>query len=131
MRFDTITRFLASRLCMSCSRLLLLCYSNSCGQYRVNHHNWYIEMTYVRPFFSGVMRHVGDALGDTLVQARNNIVTIGIAPWGVVHNRNDLIGQRREYLNKLVACHITKRLRHVLYPDSRVYSEYFNCQIKK
>ena len=50
-------------------------------------------MTYVRLFFSGVMRHVGDALGDTLVQARNNIVTIGIAPWGVVHNRNDLIGK--------------------------------------
>ena len=43
--------------------------------------------------FAGVMRHVGDALGDTLVQARNNIVTIGIAPWGVVHNRNDLIGK--------------------------------------
>ena len=41
----------------------------------------------------GVMRHVGDSLGDTLVQARNNIVTIGIAPWGVVHNRNDLIGK--------------------------------------
>ena len=43
--------------------------------------------------FAGVMRHVGDALGDTLVQARNNIVTIGIAPWGVVHNRGDLIGK--------------------------------------
>lgn len=43
--------------------------------------------------FAGVMRHVGDALGDTLAQARNNIVTIGIAPWGVVHNRNDLIGK--------------------------------------
>ena len=42
---------------------------------------------------AGVMRHVGDALGDTLVQARNNIVTIGIAPWGVVHNRGDLIGK--------------------------------------
>ena len=38
------------------------------------------------------MRHVGDALGDTLVQACNNIVTIGIAPWGVVNHRHDLIG---------------------------------------
>ena len=42
--------------------------------------------------FTGVMRHVGDALGDTLVQSRNNIVTLGIAPWGVVHNRSDLVG---------------------------------------
>ena len=37
------------------------------------------------------MRHVGDALGDTLLQSRNNIVTLGIAPWGVVHNRHDLM----------------------------------------
>ena len=39
------------------------------------------------------MRHVGDALGDTLLQSKNNIVTIGIAPWGVIHNRTELIGQ--------------------------------------
>ena len=43
--------------------------------------------------FSGVVRHVGDSLGDTLVQARNHIVTLGIAPWGVVYKRNDLIGR--------------------------------------
>ncbi|ELT97529.1 hypothetical protein CAPTEDRAFT_120255, partial [Capitella teleta] len=42
---------------------------------------------------TGVMKHVGDALGDTLVQSRNNIITIGIAPWGVVHNRVALIGR--------------------------------------
>ncbi|KAK2154072.1 hypothetical protein NP493_2229g00014 [Ridgeia piscesae] len=41
---------------------------------------------------TGVMFHVGEALGDTLTQARNNIVSIGIAPWGVVHKRCDLIG---------------------------------------
>ena len=39
------------------------------------------------------MKHVGDALGDTLIQSRNNIVTIGIAPWGVVHNSADLLGK--------------------------------------
>ena len=49
---------------------------------------------------SGVVRHVGDALGDTLVQARNHIVTLGIAPWGVVHNRNDLIGLDVSILTK-------------------------------
>ncbi|ESO08111.1 hypothetical protein HELRODRAFT_169845 [Helobdella robusta] len=42
---------------------------------------------------TGVMKHVGEALGDTLVQSRNNIITIGIAPWGVVHKREDLIGK--------------------------------------
>lgn len=39
------------------------------------------------------MRHVGGALGDSLEQARNNIVTIGVVPWGVVHNRRDLLGR--------------------------------------
>jgi len=39
------------------------------------------------------MKHVGDALGDTIIQARNNIVTIGIAPWGVVHKNEELVGQ--------------------------------------
>ena len=42
---------------------------------------------------AGIVRHVGDALGDTLGQARNHIVTLGVAPWGIVHNRNDLIGR--------------------------------------
>ena len=42
---------------------------------------------------TGVMHHVGEALGDTLTQARHNIVSIGIAPWGVVHKRGDLIGR--------------------------------------
>lgn len=41
---------------------------------------------------TGVMKHVGDALGDTLMQSRNNIVTIGIAPWGIVQNNRSLIG---------------------------------------
>ena len=39
------------------------------------------------------MKQVGDVLGDWMTQAKNNIVTIGIAPWGVIHNRNDLIGR--------------------------------------
>lgn len=39
------------------------------------------------------MRHVGDALGDTMVQSRNNVVTIGIAPWGVVYKNEELIGK--------------------------------------
>lgn len=42
---------------------------------------------------AGVMRLVGEALGDSLAQSRNNIVTIGIAPWGVIRNRTDLVGK--------------------------------------
>jgi hypothetical protein len=42
---------------------------------------------------TGVMKQVGDALGDWMTQAKNNIVTIGIAPWGIVHSRNELIGR--------------------------------------
>ena len=57
------------------------------------------------------MYHVGEALGDTLTQARNNIVSIGIAPWGVVHKRNDLIGKD---VNMCAFCNafdiITKKL---------------------
>ena len=45
-----------------------------------------------RSLFAGVNYHVGEALGDTLNQARNNIVSIGIAPWGVIHKREDMIG---------------------------------------
>jgi len=51
---------------------------------------------------TGVMKHVGDALGDTIVQARNNIVTIGIAPWGVVHKNNELIGQDVTHLTIVI-----------------------------
>lgn len=53
--------------------------------------NWWPNLN-VWYHFSGVMRHVGDALGNTLMQSRNNIVTIGIAPWGVVQNNRYLIG---------------------------------------
>lgn len=47
----------------------------------------------VQSYVVGVMKHVGDALGDTMVQSRNNIVTIGIAPWGVIHKNEELIGK--------------------------------------
>ena len=59
----------------------------------------------------GVMKHVGDALGDTMVQSRNNIVTIGIAPWGVVHKNDELIGkdvillQYNKTSNLIIFCH--------------------------
>ena len=38
-------------------------------------------------------KHVGDALKDHSTRSSKKICTIGIAPWGVIENRNDLIGR--------------------------------------
>ncbi|PKU41448.1 transient receptor potential cation channel subfamily m member 1 [Limosa lapponica baueri] len=42
---------------------------------------------------SGVIRHVGDALKDHSSKSRGRICAIGIAPWGIVENKEDLIGK--------------------------------------
>ena len=38
-------------------------------------------------------RHVGDAISDRTSKTRNKVVAIGIAPWGIVENKEDLIGR--------------------------------------
>ena len=43
--------------------------------------------------FIGVTLHVGDALNNHSVKMRGRIVTIGIAPWGVLNNKESLIGK--------------------------------------
>ncbi|XP_053318984.1 transient receptor potential cation channel subfamily M member 1, partial [Spea bombifrons] len=42
---------------------------------------------------TGVIRHVGDALKDHSSKSRGRICAIGIAPWGIVENKEDLIGR--------------------------------------
>ncbi|XP_053405277.1 transient receptor potential cation channel subfamily M member 3-like isoform X7 [Mercenaria mercenaria] len=42
---------------------------------------------------TGVTRHVGDAISDRSLKAKNKIVAIGIAPWGIVENKDDLVGK--------------------------------------
>ncbi|XP_072373488.1 transient receptor potential cation channel subfamily M member 3 isoform X5 [Scyliorhinus torazame] len=42
---------------------------------------------------TGVIRHVGDALKDHASKSRGRICIIGIAPWGIVENQEDLIGK--------------------------------------
>lgn len=42
---------------------------------------------------TGVAKHVGDALKEHFSRSSKKICTIGIAPWGVIENRNDLIGR--------------------------------------
>uniref|UniRef100_A0A7N4NZU3 Transient receptor potential cation channel subfamily M member 1 n=2 Tax=Sarcophilus harrisii TaxID=9305 RepID=A0A7N4NZU3_SARHA len=42
---------------------------------------------------TGVISHVGDALKDHSSKSRGRICAIGIAPWGIVENKEDLIGK--------------------------------------
>ncbi|KAL3318914.1 Transient receptor putative cation channel subfamily M member 3 [Cichlidogyrus casuarinus] len=41
---------------------------------------------------TGVTRHVGEALSEEVHVRGSNIVALGIAPWGVVQNRDQLVG---------------------------------------
>lgn len=43
--------------------------------------------------WAGVAKHVGDALKEHASRSSRKICTIGIAPWGVIENRNDLVGR--------------------------------------
>ena len=45
------------------------------------------------PSLSGVTLHVGNALNNHSVKMRDRIVTIGIAPWGVLNDRESLVGK--------------------------------------
>ncbi|XP_055980687.1 transient receptor potential cation channel subfamily M member 1 [Sorex fumeus] len=42
---------------------------------------------------TGVIRHVGDALKDHSSKSRGRVCAVGIAPWGMVENKEDLIGK--------------------------------------
>lgn len=43
-------------------------------------------------FFKGVVKHIGDILKENIPRARTNVIVIGIAPWGVVNEKESLIG---------------------------------------
>lgn len=47
---------------------------------------WFMLLT-------GVISHVGDALKDHSSTSRGRVCAIGIAPWGMVENKEDLIGK--------------------------------------
>ncbi|KAF4525033.1 hypothetical protein B566_EDAN001946 [Ephemera danica] len=44
----------------------------------------------------GVTRQVGDALLMERSQRSGRVVSIGIAPWGIVENNNELVGRNRD-----------------------------------
>lgn len=41
---------------------------------------------------TGVVKHVSDMLRDQFTHSSNNLIVIGIAPWGVVNEKESLIG---------------------------------------
>lgn len=41
----------------------------------------------------GVVSHVGDALKDHPSKSRGRLCAVGIAPWGIVENKDDLVGK--------------------------------------
>lgn len=41
----------------------------------------------------GVTRHVGEAISDRTTKTKNKVVAIGLAPWGIVENKEDLVGK--------------------------------------
>lgn len=54
--------------------------------------------TYV--YFTGVTKQVGDALLLEGQQRTGRVVSIGIAPWGIVERNHELLGHNRD-----VPCH--------------------------
>lgn len=55
----------------------------------------HLAVSYVICSFTlpGVIRHVGDALKDHSSKSRGKVCAIGIAPWGILENKEDLIGK--------------------------------------
>jgi hypothetical protein len=47
---------------------------------------------HLKKCIKGVVKHIGDILKDNHPKSRHNVIEIGIAPWGVVNERESLIG---------------------------------------
>uniref|UniRef100_A0A3Q3AZX2 non-specific serine/threonine protein kinase n=1 Tax=Kryptolebias marmoratus TaxID=37003 RepID=A0A3Q3AZX2_KRYMA len=79
---------------------------------------------------TGVAKHVGDALKEHCSRSSKKIYTIGIAPWGVIENRNDLIGRDitapyQTLLNPLSKLNVLNNLHsHFLLVDDGTVGKY-------
>lgn len=56
----------------------------------------YHQCEYVLKFVIGVTRQVGDALLSERTQRSGRVISLGIAPWGIVENNQELIGINRD-----------------------------------
>jgi hypothetical protein len=43
--------------------------------------------------FTGVTKHVGDAISDRTAKTKNKVVTVGVTSWGIVERKEDLLGR--------------------------------------
>lgn len=59
--------------------------------------------------FAGVTKQVGDALLLEGQQRTGRVVSIGIAPWGIVERNHELLGHNRD-----VPCHSISSPRYVV-----------------
>ncbi|XP_042564031.1 transient receptor potential cation channel subfamily M member 7 isoform X2 [Clupea harengus] len=79
---------------------------------------------------TGVAKHVGDALKEHSSRSSRKICTIGIAPWGVIENRNDLIGRDvvapyQTLLNPLSKLNVLNSLHsHLILVDDGTVGKY-------
>ncbi|KAM6980577.1 transient receptor potential cation channel subfamily M member 7-like [Aplochiton taeniatus] len=79
---------------------------------------------------TGVAKQVGDALQQQCSRLSRKICTIGIAPWGVIENRNDLIGRDvvapyQTLLNPLSKLNVLNNLHsHFLLVDDGTVGKY-------
>ncbi|MBN3296361.1 TRPM7 protein, partial [Amia calva] len=77
-----------------------------------------------------VAKHVGDALKEHSSRSSRKICTIGIAPWGVIENRNDLIGREviapyQTLLNPLSKLNVLNNLHsHFILVDDGTVGKY-------
>lgn len=79
---------------------------------------------------TGVAKHVGDALKEHCSRSSKKICTVGIAPWGVIENREDLIGKDiiapyQTLLNPLSKLNVLNNLHsHFLLVDDGTLGKY-------
>nr|XP_061820429.1 transient receptor potential cation channel subfamily M member 7-like isoform X1 [Nerophis lumbriciformis] len=79
---------------------------------------------------TGVAKHVGDALKEHCSRSSKKICTIGIASWGFIENRNDLIGRDiiapyQTLLNPLSKLNVLNNLHsHFLLVDDGTVGKY-------
>ncbi|XP_043952826.1 transient receptor potential cation channel subfamily M member 7 isoform X2 [Gambusia affinis] len=79
---------------------------------------------------TGVAKHVGDALKEHCSRSSKKIHTIGVAPWGVIENRSDLIGRDiivpyQTLLNPLSKLNVLNNLHsHFLLVDDGTVGRY-------
>ncbi|KAJ0056268.1 hypothetical protein NL108_004548, partial [Boleophthalmus pectinirostris] len=79
---------------------------------------------------TGISKHVGDALKEHCSRSSKKICTVGIAPWGVIENKDDLIGRDiiapyQTLLNPLSKLNVLNNLHsHFLLVDDGTVGKY-------